>query len=394
MDADNEASGGFNLAERIRRLATGRNTLDVAQFQFIGIAEIRARYGERWAEKKARVSQVARQFISRRMAQDDVLVAGADGFLLVFGGVTGVMATMATQRITKELNAFFLGEPDLDGIQLDARHDAMSLDEFVRTFSAMMAEAREAERAPVQVAMGWFPVWDARRGALATYFISPLDAATGLPLEWDSISHRHADMDEKKLIASEVAMRTLFAGGRRALVGVAAHITSFSNPQSLARMVQSIVQFDPDLARYRVLRLTGVEPGYPRMYLEDILRTVRQHAPRVAIGLNWQEPDVLNVLKMKPAAIGFSLPWSSMTHPATRAEVFTRVAAAVQQAKTLGVMVGVEGDIAPEHALRFRQDGVTFICSPRIWPIVRSLPAGETWPAARLEAMAPAETAA
>jgi hypothetical protein len=99
------------------------------------------------------------------------------------------------------------------------------------------------------------------------------------------------------------------------------------------------------------------------------------------------------VLKMKPAAIGFTLPWSSLTHPATRAEVFARVSAAVTQAKALGVMVGVEGDIAPEHALRFRQDGVTFICSPRIWPVVRTLPPGEVWPAARLEAMAPVEPA-
>ena len=39
---DLEAPGGLNLAERIRRLANGRNTIDVAQFQFIGLKEIRA----------------------------------------------------------------------------------------------------------------------------------------------------------------------------------------------------------------------------------------------------------------------------------------------------------------------------------------------------------------
>ena len=45
-----EALGGLNLAERIRRLAKGRTTLDVAQFQFIGLTDIRARYGDRWAQ--------------------------------------------------------------------------------------------------------------------------------------------------------------------------------------------------------------------------------------------------------------------------------------------------------------------------------------------------------
>ena len=79
MDTDNEASGGLNLAERIRRLANGRSTLDVAQFQFIGMSEIRERYGARWGEKRERVGQIARQFITRRIAADDVLISGADG---------------------------------------------------------------------------------------------------------------------------------------------------------------------------------------------------------------------------------------------------------------------------------------------------------------------------
>ena len=41
MNAETEAPGALNLAERIRRLSNGRATLDVAQFQFIGMTEIR-----------------------------------------------------------------------------------------------------------------------------------------------------------------------------------------------------------------------------------------------------------------------------------------------------------------------------------------------------------------
>lgn len=120
--------GGLNLAERIRRLAKGRTTLDVAQFQFIGLTEIRARYGDRWAEKRERVNAHAHHFISRRLAPDDVLLAGADGFLLVFGADSGSFAEAATNRIAREINAYCLGEPDLDDIQLGAQHQAMTLD--------------------------------------------------------------------------------------------------------------------------------------------------------------------------------------------------------------------------------------------------------------------------
>lgn len=397
MDAT-EISGGLNLAERIRRLANGRNTLDVAQFQFIGLDEIRHNYAERWPLKRERVGRVAQHFISRRIAADDVLIAGADGFLVVFGGFTGFLAEAAAKQISRELNAFFLGDPELDGIQFNAKHRAMSVDEFAAAFGPIIANAREQEVRPerslADLPMGYVPVWDARRGALATYFITPLDPATKQPLDWDQNSHRHADMDELKLNQSELAMRGLFAGEGRALMGVAVHVTTLNTPQSFARVAQTMARFDRRTARYRILRISCVDPGYPRIYLEDVMRAVRPLTDRVAIGLNWMESDVASIVKLQPAAIGFTIPPRALGQPALRNDVYARVAAAVELAKAHNVKVGVEGDLHAEHAVRFMQDGVDYICSPRIWPVQPALPAAETWPAARLVAMAGQMTAA
>jgi hypothetical protein len=397
MDAENESPGGLNMAERIRRLANGRNTLDVAQFQFVSINEIRDRYGERWREKRERVAMAARYFISRRIAPDDVLIAGADGFLLVFGSFTGYVAEAAARQISKELNAFFLGEPDLDDMQIESHHVAMSLEDFTKVFSAMMAAAKEPqariERPTASFPMGYVPLWDAKREALVTHFISPLDAY-GLPLVWDNQSHRHADMDERKLRESEVDMRAMFSGGARALVGVAVHVSTLTNSQSLSRVLQTMAAFDRKLAAYRVLRVSCVEPGYPRIYLQDIMRTVRPHAGRIAIGLNWNEPDVAGVLKLQPAAVGFAIPVTAFLHAGQQAEVHARIAAAVEMCHTAGVLVSVEGDLHAEQAARFVRDGVNFLCSPRLWPVRPKLTAAETWPAARLEAMARASDAA
>ncbi len=405
MDAENDTPGGLNLAERIRRLANGRSTLDVAQFQFIGIAEIRARYGEQWREKHERVCLAARYFISRRIAPDDVLVAGADGFLLVFGNFTGYAAETTARQISKELNAFFIGEPDLDDMQIVAQHHAMSLEDFTSAFNTMIAEMRAARgdasreqplsNYPISnYPMGYIPLWDAQRGALATQFISPLDPATGFPLVWDNESHRHAAMDERKLIASEHDMQALYAGGGRAVVGVAVHVSTLNNPQSLLTAVQAMAKFDRKLSRYRVLRISCVEPGYPRIYLEDAMRAVRKHVGRIAIGLNWNEPDIGGVLKLQPAAVGFSVPTTALMNAGVKADVFARVAAAVEQARAAGVMVSVEGDLHAEDAARLVRDGVNFLCSPRLWPVRAKLTAAETWPVARLEAMARAADAA
>jgi hypothetical protein len=200
MDTDTEGASGPNLAERIRRLANGRHTLDVAQFQFVGITEIRRRYGPRWPARRDRVNQIASHFISRRIAPDDVLIAGADGYLLVFGSLTGSAADQAARRIAAELSAYFLGEPDLDDIEIGSQHHSMSIDDFAAAFGAMLAAAGRApspESAPDPFSMGFTPLWNARSGALSAFFVTPVERSSGVPLDWDLGTHRHAEMDER-----------------------------------------------------------------------------------------------------------------------------------------------------------------------------------------------------
>ena len=385
MDEEFESPGELNLAERIRRLANGRNTLDVAQFQFIGLDEIRAGYAGRWTEKRDHVFRTATQFISRRISAEDVLISSAEGFLLIFGAFSGFLADAAAQRISNELNQFFLGTPNMDHVQLEAHHQSMSVDDFANAFGGMITGSNEL--APTSTAgeipMGFTPVWDAQRGALSTFFISPLDA-TGAPMDWDLASHRHTDMDEMKLKASEEAMKKLFATGRKALVGVAVHVSSLNSQQSLARLMSVISTFDPELARYRVIRVSCVEPGFPRIYLQDILRTLKPRVPHVAIGLHWTEPDLTSILNLQPAAIGFSLPTGALSPHGNKAEVLGRVRAAIDLSRNYDVSVGVEGDLHSVHARRLTMDGANHLCSPRIWPTRRALPAAELWPASQL----------
>lgn len=391
---------GLNLAERIRRLANGRTTIDVAQFQFIGINEIRQRYGVRWDETRERVQSVSRHFISRRIAPEDVLISGADGFLVVFGSRTGVLAEATAHRISQELNTFFVGAPDIgNDFRIEAAHRSMSVDDFAEAFGELIAESRHSHAvrprsAPGQIPMGFTPVWDARRGALTTFFITPLDAETGYPLDWDHTHYRHTEMDEMKLKASEETLRELFSRGKRALVGVALHVSSLNSQASLSRLFTTMATFDKQLARYRVVRITGVEPGFPRIYLEDIMRNIRSRIPNIAIGLNWTEPDVPSVLKLQPSAVGFTLPPGALASQASRTDIFARIHAAVEPAKHLAIPIGVEGDILPDQAQRFAADGVQHMASWRIWPIRPDLPAAELWPASRLNQAANCDSAA
>jgi len=402
MSDDAEAPDALNLAERIRRLANGRTTIDVAQFQFIGLDEIRERYGPRWNDKRDRVQRVARYFIAKRIAPEDVLIPGADGFLVVFGGRSGVLADTAAERITQELNTFFLGAADADAdIRFAAWHKAMSIDDFAATFGELIVEDNPSStraalpQAPDAIGFGFTPVWDAKRGALTTYFVTPVDPATGASLEGSvETAARHAELDELKLKISEEAIRQLFGSDKAALVGVAMHVSSLNNEATLGRLYSTIAKFDKTYLPYRVARVTGVEPGFPRIYLEDITRTLKARIPKVAIGLNWTEPDVASILRLQPAAIGFTLPPGALSVHAPRAELFARVHAAIDLAKPQGVPVYIEGDLTPDQAARFALDGVQLLTSPKIWPARPSLPAAEKWHASRLSEAVRCDSAA
>ena len=403
MSEESETPETLNLAERIRRLANGRTTIDVAQFQFIGLNEIRDRYGPRWTDKRDRVQRVARYFIAKRIAPEDVLIPGADGFLVVFGSRSGVLADTAADRITQELNTFFLGAADVDAdIRFEAWHKAMSIDDFAATFGDLIVEERSPvthgsslPQDPAQIGFGFTPVWDAKRGALTTYFVTPVDPVTGASLDAAvETMARHSELDELKLKISEESIRHLFASDRRALVGVAMHVSSLNNEASVAKLYSVISKFDKMLLQYRVVRVTGVEPGFPRIYLEDIVRTLKTRIPKVAIGLNWMEPDISSILRLQPAAIGFTLPPGALSVHAPRAELFARVRAAIDLAKPHGIPVYVEGDFTPDQAQRFAMDGVQLLTSPRIWPARPALSAAEKWHASKLSEAVRCESAA
>lgn len=397
MSVEGEAPSALNLADRIRRLANGRNTIDVAQFQFIDLSEIRDRYGPRWPEKRDRVQRVAQHFIAKRMAPEDMLIPGADGFLVIFGSRAGALADAAAQRITQELNTFFLGAADDDAdVRFSTWHKAMSIDDFAQTFGDLIAEnarpSRPAKDDPDQIAFGFTPVWDAKRGALTTYFVTPVDAKGN---SLDAVAEtpaRHLELDELKLKVSEESIRQAFASDRRAFVGTALHVSSLNNEAGIAKLYSVVSKFDKNLLQYRVVRITGVEPGFPRIYLEDIVRTMKTRVPKVAVGLNWMEPDILSVLRLEPAAVGFTLPPGALSVYSRRTELFARVHSAIDLVRPHGIPFYIDGDFTPDQAQRFAMDGVQLLASPRIWPVKPVLPAAEKWAAARLSEVVRCET--
>lgn len=395
-----EEPEGLNLAERIRRLAAGRTTLDVAQFQFIGLKDIRACYGEKWPAKRDRVTAIARHFIGKRIEADDLMIPGADGFLVVFGHRTGLVADAAAQRISKALNDFFIGSDadDID-VRFEARRKTMSVEDLASAFADLIIADSAPEEAvdptlphgelpPAMMRIAWQPMWDVKREALTTWVLNPIDPRTGsrvsgYQFEADPDAPRHfTELDELQLRASEEAIRKLFGSGRKAICTVSLHVSSLQNTASLTRLFSVMAGFDKELIRYRIIRIAGIEPGFPRIYLEDICRALKLRIPHLVFGLHWSEPDVASILRLQPAGVGFPLPPEAASH--ARPEVFARIRGAIEAAHQHHVQTFVSGGFGPELAQHFAADGADILGSPKIWPTA-SEPCGvQTWPAANL----------
>jgi hypothetical protein len=393
-----EAPDGLNLAERIRRLASGRTTLDVAQFQFIGLSDIRERYGKGWPEKRDRVQAVARHFIAKRINPEDVLIPGADGFLVVFGRRTGLLADAAAQRISKALNDFFIGSYPQDAdVRFEARRKAMSIEDLASALNDMAAETEHDPDAPAlphdapaiaSIRMAFQPVWDARREALTTWIVTPIDPRTGHRVSGyrfdpaiDAPRH-YGELDKIQLQDSEEAMRKLFASGRKALVTTALHVSSLQSGAMLTRLAQTMAGFDRELARYRIIRIAGIEAGFPRIYLEDICRVLRSRVPNIVFGLDWREPDIASALRLLPVGVGFPLP-PDAAGGASR-EMLARIRGAVETCRQSHTPFFIDGDFGPDLAHRFLADGVDMLASPKIWPLAEELGGAEKWPASKL----------
>ncbi|MEP7211074.1 MAG: hypothetical protein ABI740_09580 [Alphaproteobacteria bacterium] len=396
MTEDLETPDGLNLAERIRRLASGRTTLDVAQFQFIGLTDIRARYGDGWIAKRDRVQAIARHFIAKRINPEDVMIPGADGFLVVFGRRTGLLADAAAERISKSLNDFFIGsDPDDIDVRFEARRKAMSIEDLEAAFADMIApdwiESALPDGPPALelVRMGFQPAWDARREALTTWIVRPMDPRTDYPVNgyhYDAVidaPHQFAEFDELMLRDSEDAMRGLFASGRKALMTTALHVTSLQSANTLTKLIGIMAGFDKKLVRYRIIRIAGIEPGFPRIYLQDICRALRSRVPNIVFSFDWREPDIASALALQPVGVGFPLP-ADATSGTPRPDMLARIRLAAETCHHHHTPFFVDGSFGQDLAQRFAADGVDMLASPKIWPIAEDLGGAGKWPAAKL----------
>jgi len=154
-----------DLKQKLKKALAGKAAVEMGQFQFINLDEIRQRAGDEWPEIRAKTYEVSSHFIEKRLDDDDVMIRCQGGFLIIFSQMGGVEAEAHVQEISEELNEFFLGERWLEKLKISADARRVPTDEFLSIVArtqvedeaadAPAEEPEEAEEAAREAARSW-----------------------------------------------------------------------------------------------------------------------------------------------------------------------------------------------------------------------------------------------
>ena len=356
-------------------------------------------YGDRWPSQKARIFDIAHTYLTKRLDPADLLIKGAGGFVIASATPTGPEAHVRAASLAHGLTEHFLGEAKADPT---VRVEVQSSNAEIAVLAAAVGEVSFIVAPPAmrhQAGSGlagtdwrFQPVWDVRRQALGSYYLVPwiretqqrlpgyqFEASVDAPKSFTVI-------DEASLWVAEMALRDLFAREGRALVGVAVHSSTLTNLASRTKIFKAMESFDKELLRYKTIKIANVVPGFPRIYLNEIVSALKLRIPNVVISAAWDEPDIAGLLQCGPVAVGFALPKSvlGINGRVDQATLVAKIRSAAAIAHAGQKLFFVEGEIPRELAVRLCEVGVDNISSPHIWPPCSAPESVVKWSAAKL----------
>ncbi len=286
------------MIELKRRLAES-DQVDVSRYQFVDMDQVREAAGDLWPQLRERVFVATRSIIERRIAEDDLIVPCATGFLVIFTALSGDPAARLTTRIRDEMERFFLGEADLAGIGVDSASERLSIEEFRAALAAADTAPGGAtgafnpgavRAAPIALAdLAFHAAWDSRREAVASYFVRPRtfsERESGWRPDLSAQLARPDDrlaFDIKVLNQAAKALDAVLERGDRCALITPAGYASLSQPRTRSAYVTALAALPKEKRQLIWICLEGAPYDAPAAKLAETGRIVLSHSPHLFI---------------------------------------------------------------------------------------------------------------
>jgi hypothetical protein len=306
--------------------------VDLGRYQFVNLDPVREAAGALWPQLRERAFLASRTMIERRIAEDDLIIPCATGFLVVFKAMTGDPARRLTEKIRTELETFFMGDEELGGLKVEGLSERLTLSEFEAALARSRPEAGPKAAGPAAPApdpdaasplrvdaLDYLPAWDARNEAVGGFFVRARRLATdgrgwlinGAIVRGERRAEARLALDLLVLERAAAALNRLVKAGSRCALIVPAGYDSLSQPRCRSAYITRLTALGPALKPMIWVRLEDTPLDAPRAALAETGRMIAQHAGRLFVHAPADAMTLEPFTEIRPALIGADFPTGS-----------------------------------------------------------------------------------
>lgn len=297
------------VMEELKRRLAEVDRIDVSRYQFINMERLRDAAGADWPAMRARVFLATCSMIERRVAEEDLIIPCATGYLVIFKALAPKLAERTTARIREDMERFFLGDGALAQLNVEAVAEQLSIAEFEAALAAADLDFTEAPdgsaAAPPAVmsqeaafdGLDYVPAWDARQEAAASYFVRPRPAscADGVRapavLKPEKPDPRLA-FDLEVLDRAIAALDSLVSNGTRCALIIPAGYASLSLPRTRSSYATALSKAPEALRSLIWVRLEDAPAGPPRAVMAETGRILKAQAAQLFVDASVKTLDL------------------------------------------------------------------------------------------------------
>lgn len=321
------------LKMKLKLALAGRAKVEMGQFQFLNLEEVRQQAGADWLNLRTKIYDVSAHFIEKRLDPDDVVFRCQGGFLIIFSVLSGDDAAARVTEISAKLSTFFLGDKALHTLKLASESRSVSTEEFLEIIArAQPHEAESSAVAPAQeerpvwnepkapaeprpapprwtqsaskpLSAPWDeivfkPCWDARSNAITHHLCVARRVINGWPAygrdTFTVLDSRPLNrlLDHSIAIAAQRGYQRVQAEGASCGLIVPVHydtISSLSERMNYFAILQSV---PVPIRRHFLLRIDAIPDGAPVAQMQELFRSMMPFGSKIIARLPYGVPDL------------------------------------------------------------------------------------------------------
>ena len=259
----------MDLNTFLKTALASKETVDVGQFHLLNLDAVKEIAGDDWPNRRKKIFDVSTHFIEKRISPEDLLMPCAEGFLLIFAD-SEKDSDDEIEQISKALQIFFMGAPDLKSLQVSWETDTVTAKELVQLAAPSTpkpaeppAENKKPSPPPPPQAKKGFkscfrPIWDAQNQSIAfnrcftKYEVADrmIDGRRVIQMRMADISHD--ELDDMSASTSLEVFKVFFKNNKQISLCVSVHYSTISTPENLDNYLKHF-QAIPESVRKSVL---------------------------------------------------------------------------------------------------------------------------------------------